>query len=305
MHQDLNDLYYYVQVVDHGGFAQAGRALGIAKSKLSRRIGLLEERLGVRLIQRSSRTFVVTELGQAYYARCRAMLVEAEAAQTVIESIHAQPCGTVRLACPMGLLHAHVGAMLVQFAQQYPKVNVQLMGINRAVDLVSEGFDLALRIRPLPLQDSELAMRTLGYTEQYLVASPALLAQHGQPQTLLDLATWPSLGYGAPAEGYVWRLDAPGLGPVQQRYSPAFISNDMKTLQAAAIAGIGVAQLPAMLISEALSDGRLLRLLADWAVQREVIHIVFPSRRGLLPSVRTLIDFLVERFKPLCESELR
>jgi len=301
MRQDLNDLYYYVQVVDHGGFAPAGRALGMPKSNLSRRIALLEARLGVRLIQRTTRSFTVTELGQAYYARCKAMLVEANAAQTVIEATHAEPCGTVRLSCPIALLHARVGAMLVAFAVRYPAVTVQLVGMNRAVDVVAEGLDLAIRVRPLPLEDSDLALRVLGYAAQYLVASPSLLGRHGTPRSPVDLASWPSLGYGPPMDRHVWTLLGPDGAQAAQHHTPKFITTDMITLRQAAVAGVGVVQLPAMLVRDQLADGSLVRLLLDWTPRREIIHVVFPSRRGLLSSVRTLIDFLAQRFAPLEE----
>lgn len=296
MQQDLNDLYYFVQVVDHHGFAPAGRALGVPKSKLSRRIAMLEERLGARLIQRSSRSFAVTELGQAYYGRCKAMLIEAEAAQTIIESTHAEPCGTVRLSCPIALLHAHVGLMLVGFAAHYPSVNVQLSVLNRAIDVVAEGLDLALRVRPLPLQDSDLAMRVLGYAAQCLVASPALLARHGMPDTPADLVSWPSLGYGPPADGHVWTLLGPDGAQAAQHHSPRFVTTDMLTLRQAATAGVGVVQLPLMMVREQLANGSLIRLLPDWAPRREIIHVAFPSRRGLIPAVRSLIDHLAEQF---------
>lgn len=301
MYQDLNDLYYYVQVVDYGGFSQAGRALGMPKSTLSRRITLLEERLGVRLIQRSTRSFAVTELGQVYYMRCKAMLVEADAAQNVIESTQAEPCGAIRLSCPIALLHAHVGAILVDFALQYPNVKVQLIGMNRAVDVVTEGLDVAIRVRPLPLDDSGLAMRVLGYSAQYLVASPALLASHGMPQTPVDLLSWPSLGYGSLIEGHAWTLLGPDGAQAVQHHTAKFITTDMLTLRQAAVAGIGVVQLPAMMVRNELSDGRLVRVLPDWAPRREIIHAVFPTRRGLLPSVRALIDFMAQRFEAVEE----
>jgi DNA-binding transcriptional LysR family regulator len=301
MQQDLNDLYYYVQVIEHGGFAQAGRALGVPKSKLSRRIAMLEDRLGVRLIQRSTRSFAVTEVGQAYYSRCKAMLIEAEAAQTIIDSTHAEPCGTVRLACPISLLHAHVGTMLVDFSVRYPDVNIQLTGMNRAVDVVAEGLDLAIRVRPLPLEDTDLAMRVLGYATQYLVASPSLVEKHGMPESPVDLMSWPSLGYGPLMEGHIWTLLGPDGAKAAQHHGPKFSTTDMVTLRKAAIAGIGVVQLPAMLLRDCLADGTLIRLLPDWAPRREIIHVVFPSRRGLLPSVRALIDFLAERFGPVDE----
>ncbi len=301
MQQDLNDLYYYVQVIDHGGFAAAGRALGMPKSKLSRRIAMLEERLGVRLIQRTTRSFGVTELGQAYYARCKAVLVEADAAQTIIESSHAEPCGTVRLSCPIALLHTHVGQMLVAFAAKFPRVNVQLVGMNRLVDVVAEGLDIALRVRPLPLEDSDLSMRVLGYAVQYLVASPSLIEKHGLPNSPADLASWPSLGCGSPVEGHMWTLSGPDGAQAAQHHTPRFVTSDMITLRQAAVAGIGVVQLPVMMVRDQLKDGVLVRVLPDWAPPRQVIHAVFPSRRGFVMSVRSLIDHLAEQFAAIDE----
>lgn len=299
--QDLNDLYYYVQVVDHGGFAPAGRALGMPKSKLSRRVTMLEGRLGVRLIQRSTRSFSVTEVGQVYYTRCKAMLVEAEAAQTVIDMTHAEPCGTVYLSCPIALLQARVGAMLIAFAVKYPNVNVQLTGMNRPVDVVAEGLDIALRVRPLPLEDSDLVLRVLAYSNQCLVASPSLIERQGVPNAPADLSQWPSLGYGPPVQGHAWNLLGPNGAQAALRHAPRFVTTDMITLRRAAVAGVGVVQLPVLMAQDRLADGTLVRLLPDWAPRREVIHAVFPSRRGLIPSVRSLIDHLAEQFAAISE----
>src|SRR5262245_52247792 len=160
--QDLNDLYYFAEVVDHGGFAPAGRAIGVPKSKLSRRIALLEDRLGVRLIQRSTRRFAVTEIGQNYYAHCKAMLVEAQSAQEAIDLTRAEPCGTGRMPCPVALLDERAGDMLARFLAQYPRIEMHLEATNRRVDVVSEAVDVAIRVRPPPLSDSDLVMRTFG-----------------------------------------------------------------------------------------------------------------------------------------------
>jgi DNA-binding transcriptional LysR family regulator len=194
--QDLNDLYYYVQVVDNRGFAAAGRALGVPKSKLSRRVALLERRLGVRLIQRSTRRFAVTEIGQSYYAHCKAMLVEADAAQEAIELTRSEPRGIVRMTCPVALLDARVGAMLAAFMLQYPSVDVHLEATDRRVDVISEAVDVAIRVRTPPLQDSDLVQRSLGDSGQCLVASPALLQRFGMPVTPADLAMLPSMAHG-------------------------------------------------------------------------------------------------------------
>ena len=141
--QDLNVLYFYVQVVDHGGFAPAGRALGLPKSKLSRRIARLEDGLGVRLIQRSTRRFAVTDVGQTYYAHCKAMLVEAEAAQEAIDVTRSEPRGIVRMTCPTALLDARVGPMLAEFMAQNPRVDVHLDSTNRRVDVIGEAVACA------------------------------------------------------------------------------------------------------------------------------------------------------------------
>lgn len=134
--QDLNDFVWFVKVVDYGGFAAAGRALDLPKSRLSRRIAQLEERLGVRLIQRTTRQFTVTEVGQTFYQHCKAMMVEAEAAEEAVAALQAEPRGIVRLTCPVTLLHVHVGPMLARFMVRYPGINLQLEATNRRVDLV-------------------------------------------------------------------------------------------------------------------------------------------------------------------------
>ena len=299
--QDLNDLYYFAQVADHGGFAPAGRALGMPKSKLSRRIALLEERLGVRLIQRSTRHFSVTEIGQTYYAHCKAVLVEAEAAQEAIDLTRSEPRGVVRMACPVALLDMRVGDMLAKFLVAHPQVEVHLEATNRRVDVVSEGIDIALRVRPPPLQDSDLVMRVLADSGQCLVASPALLQQYGAPQIAADLARLPSLDLGIPQNEHAWNLFGPNAAQATIHHRPRLITRSLSALRSAAIAGAGIVQLPTMMVVEQLARGELVRVVPEWTPRREIIHAVFASRRGLLPSVRTLIDFLAEQFEILNE----
>lgn len=299
--QDLNDLYYYVQVVDHGGFAPAGRALGMPKSKLSRRIALLEERLNVRLIQRSTRRFSVTEIGQTYYAHCKAMMVEAEAAREAIEATRSEPCGIVRMTCPVALLDARVAAMLAEFMAQHPRVAVHLEATDRRVDVISEAVDVAIRVRPPPLQDSDLVMRVLADRGQCLVASPALLQRARIPQAPADLTGLPSLDSGVPQHEHVWNLFGPNGAWATIPHHPRLITRDMIALRAGAVAGVGVVQLPTMMVCDELARRELVRLVPDWAPRREIVHAVFASRRGLLPSVRALIDHLARRFEALDE----
>lgn len=297
--RDLNDLYYFVQVVEHGGFAPAGRALNMPKSKLSRRIALLEARLGMRLIQRSTRRFTVTDVGQTYYAHCRAMLVEADAADEAIALLHEEPRGIVRVSCPVVLLDSLVGTMIAAFMVACPRVEIHLEATNRRVDVVGEGIDVAIRVRPPPLEDSDLALRVLAERGQCLVASPALLRERGVPAVPADLTRLPSLDHGVPQATHVWRLRGPDGAQAEIHHQPRLVTGGMLALRAAAVAGVGVVQLPTMMVRDEVAHGDLATVLPDWAPRREIVHAVFASRRGLLPAVRTLLDFLAERFAEL------
>lgn len=296
--RDLNDLYYYVQVVDHAGFAPAGRALGIPKSKLSRRIALLEDRLGTRLIQRSTRRFAVTEIGQSYYSHCKAMLVEADAADDAIAMTHAEPRGIIRMTCPIALLDAQVADMLGAFMVEHPLVTIHLEETNRVVDVVGEGIDIAIRVRPPPLEDSDLVLRVLAERGQCLVASPSLLV-NGVPAVPADLAGLPSMAVGLPQHEHLWELIGPDGARASLHHRPRLVTRGMLALRTAAIAGVGVVQLPSMLVHEQLARGQLVQVIPGWAPRREIVHAVFASRRGLLPAVRALLDDLARRFDAL------
>ena len=298
---DLNDLYYFAQVVEHGGFAPASRALGIPKSKLSRRVAQLEERLRAQLLLRSTRSFAVTEVGKRYYEHCRAMLTEAEAAEESVAIAHAEPCGVVRLSCPVAMLSARIGPMLAAFMAQYPRVQLQVDETNRRVDVVGEGLDLAIRVRPPPLQDSDLVLRTLAERRQCLLASPDLLERFGQATGPMDLAHWPSLEMGTPQDTHRWVLIGPGGERAEVRHQPRYVTQSMMALRDAAVAGVGVVQLPSMFARAELDSGALVQVLPGWAPRPEIIHAVYASRRGQLPAVRALLDFLVQQFQSMDE----
>ncbi|MER1965949.1 LysR family transcriptional regulator [Castellaniella sp. GW247-6E4] len=298
---NLNELYYFAQVVEHGGFASAGRALGIPKSKLSRHVARLEERLGTRLLLRSTRSFAVTEVGKRYYQHCRAMLTEAEAAEESVALAHSEPCGVVRMSCPVALLAARVGGMLGEFMRQYPRVVLQVDETNRRVDVVGEGLDLAIRVRPPPLQDSDLVLRTLAERRQCLVASPSLLRRMGTPAGPMDLADWPSLDMGLPQDTHRWVLSGPDAARTEVRHQPRLVTQSMLALRAAALLGVGVVQLPNMFVQEDVREGTLTRVLPDWQPRPEIIHAVYASRRGQLPAVRALLEHLSQRFEALPE----
>ena len=297
--RDLNDLYFFVQAVEHGGFAPAARNLGIPKSRLSRRIAALEERLGVRLIQRSTRRFAITEIGQEYYRHCVAMLVEADAAEEAVQRVRAEPQGLVKLSCPSALVYFHVGDMLARFMAANPRVEVHLECTNRRVDVIAEGLDLALRVRFPPLEDTDLVMKVLGNSRQRLIAARDLLRRCGRPLVPADLSTLPSVELGPPYGEHAWRLTGPNGASARVLHRPRLVVDDMVALCFAARNGVGIAQLPTMMIRDALADGTVVDVLPDWAPQSGIVHAVFPSRRGLLPSVRALLEFLATEYAHL------
>lgn len=300
---DLNDLYYFVQVVKHGGFAPAGRALDIPKSRLSRRIALLEERLGVRLIQRSTRTFAVTELGQDYFDQCLSMLAGAEAAQDVIDRTHAEPQGTIRMSAPPALIYYFLGDVVARFMEKCPKVHVYLKSFSRSVDVLREGFDLAVRVRFGPIESSDLVMKHLGMSCQSLVASPALARTLPPNADPVQISQLPTLALGTEQRECQWRLDGPDGQRQNVPFTPRLVTDDMLALKQATLRGVGAAALPLMMIHEELDAGTLVPVGAPWHPEPGAVHAVFPSRRGLLPAVRELLDFMSTEYRETARRE--
>ncbi len=300
---DLNDLRFFAEVVEQGGFAAAARKFGVPRSRLSRRIGLLEERLGVRLIHRSTRRFAVTEIGKEYYRHCVAMLVEAEAAQEAIDRMRSEPQGLVRMSCPSSVIYFQIGEMVARFMERYPKVEVLLESTNRRVDVIREGFDIAIRVRFPPLQDSDLVIRKLADSPQRLVASAALVAPLSRPLVPADLPSLPSLAWDPQQTEHEWHLRGPDGAASTIRHRPRLVTEDMAALRQAALRGVGVGQFPTFVVEDDLRAGRLVDLLPDWTLRPGIIHGAFPSRRGLLPSIRTLLDFLAKEYAAIEQSE--
>ncbi len=205
------------------------------------------------------------------------------------------------MSCPVALLHAHIGTMLADFMVNYPQVTVHLEATNRVVDPIEEAIDLVIRVRPLPLGDSNLVVRVLADRGQCLVANPALFLHHDVPRVPTDLTQWPSLGLGPFQQKHSWILFGKDGEQVTIHHTPRLVTSDMIALRNAALAGVGIVQLPTMMVREELTQDNLIRLLPEWAPRREIIHAVFPSRRGLLPSIRVLIDYFAQRFEALVE----
>lgn len=293
--QDLNDLRYFDAVVTNGGFAPAGRALRIPKSKLSRRIAALEARLGIRLVERSSRRFRVTDIGLAYHAQCQIAVAAAERAEAIVEASLSEPRGTVRMSCPTGLV-AMVADMLPDFLDLYPRGHVQIVAVDRPVDIIAERIDVALRVRTRLDSDAALTMRTLAHSRRILVASPAL-ANRLAGRGVDVLATLPTLSSSGEDGEVTWRLEGPEGAMHEVRHVPRLSCGDFSAIRTAALAGLGVAMLPDHACAAELRSGSLVHILPEWAGEDGIVHLVFTTRTGLPPLVRAWIDHLARGFR--------
>lgn len=291
---DLNDYFYFVHVVEKRGFSPAARALDMPKSRLSRHVSRLEERLDTRLIQRTSRQFKVTEAGQVFYQHARALIEEMEAAEAAIQSRKQALSGRVTISCSVGVAQFAIKDLVFDFLAKHPKVELVQQVTNQAIDLVSSGIDMAIRGHTEALPDSALIQRHLANVSWHLFASPEHLARTGTPESPYDLLKRQSLKVGwQPVTGH-WSLENTDGLKTTIPFSPQLCSDDMATLKQAAAKGLGIVSLPAYTCRDELKDGSLVRVLPDWIAGKAQLSLLMPSRRGQSPSVRVLADYLLD-----------
>ena len=290
---DLSDLHCFVQAVEKKGIGAAARGLDLPKSSVSRRILALEATLGVRLLQRTTRKFAVTDVGQEFYAHAVATLVEAQAAEDVVRRRMAEPSGTIRFTCPVALAQLALAELIPRFMALYPRVRIVQHATNRYVDPVQEGFDVCLRAHSTLLPPSTLIQRHLADIAWHLFAGPAYLARKGTPQTPDDLSAHDAVGLRQAEEPHVWSLvhEEHPEEKTTVAYAPRLESDDMGTLKVAA-RSLGIVALPVYVGRKEVESGVLVRVLPQWHAGTATISMLLPSRRGLLPSVRVFIDFL-------------
>ncbi len=295
---DLNDFFFFVQVVDRGGFTAAARTLRIPKSTLSHRVQQLEIDLGVRLLNRTSRRFGMTDAGEEFYRHAVVMLREAELAETATRHRLNEPMGTVRCTAGMATMQFAMRDIVADFLVRYPKVSVVAHATDRNVDIVGENYDVAIRAHSDPLPDSTLVQRTLTPAPWFLFAGSAYLDANGAPQTPQDLENHPSLFMMRTGFTAVWRLRHSGevKDEVVMRLTPRLLSDDMISLKQAAITGLGVVALPGYVCREEVRSGAMRRVLPTWLADDSTITALTPYRQGLLPSVRAFLDHLAEEF---------
>lgn len=297
MFDQLAAMAVFVRVVEAGGFSAAARELGLSKSAVSKSVARLEDRLGLRLLNRTTRKLSLTEAGAAYHAGCRRMLAEAEAAERAVVLLAGAPRGTLKVNAPMSFGVARIAPLLPDFLRRYPEVELDMVFEDRATDLVEQGYDLAVRIGALP--DSSLVARRLCPVRRLLVAAPDYLATRGTPARPEALAAHDCLLYHYLPSGDLWRFQGPEGEERSVKVSGRARLNNGEALLTACIAGLGVALMPSFLCAEALRDGRLRRLLPDWRDPAELaVHAVFPATRNLSPKVRAFVDHLAAAFAP-------
>jgi DNA-binding transcriptional LysR family regulator len=296
--QDLNDLRLFAAVVSHGGISAASRALGAPKSSVSRRIAALEGDLGVRLFERSTRSFRVTDVGRDVYQHARAALSEADAIEEAVTRLKAEPQGLVRISCPLGA-ERRLGKNLSEFLAEHPQLRLQFVVTNRRVDLIEEGVDIAIQWGDEVDADAGLQVRTVAHASQILVASPGLAKDRGLPDHPGALTGLPTLAAADLAGSTRWSLTHADGATIEVLHHPRMSVSDSALIRDCAIAGLGVALLPELVCRDALASGGLLQVLPDWRSRDGMAYLLFTSRRGLLPGVRAVIDFLTKALRPV------
>jgi DNA-binding transcriptional LysR family regulator len=288
---DLNEILVFARVVQTGSFSEAARMLDMPKSTVSRRISELEERIGARLLQRTTRKLGLTDVGRLYFEYAARIVAEAEQAEQAITQLQSAPRGLLRVSMPLSF--AHFGPVLAEFLQKYPDVQVEVICTDRPVDLIEENFDVALRAGHLA--DSSLVARQLGILKRVLVAAPAYCAKHGAPKTPAELAQHACISFGAGATPNVWTLFSDD-GRVEVRVTPRVVVNDLEMARNVAVAGLGIASLSEFVCRDDLREGRLQVVLPDWCSTSVPLQAVYPTARHMSPKLAAFLDHLRARF---------
>ncbi|EYD78153.1 Transcriptional regulator, LysR family [Rubellimicrobium mesophilum DSM 19309] len=290
----LTEMEAFAMVVDQGGFTDAAKKMGISKSAVSKHVSALEARLGARLLNRTTRRVSPTEIGLAYYDRARRVLNDAGEADALVTSMQTAPSGLLRISVATDFGVNHLSPVLGDFLQEYPGITVNMVLNNRYVELISEGFDMAIRIGEL--EDSTLRARKIAETSKRMIAAPAYFAQYGRPEKIDDLNEHKLLHYSNQANSAVWKITAPSGEKRQVRTAGWLTVNDGQSLLNACISGLGIAYLPAFLYAEAMSKGLVEEAIPGLPVEVQGIYAVYPPGRFTQPKVRAFIDFLVDAF---------
>ncbi len=290
--EDLDAVRIFVHVAQLGSFSAAARKLAMPKSTVSRRVAGLERRLHARLLHRTTRKLGLTEVGAQYFARAERVMAELEEAERAVTELEATPRGTLRVTTPVDFGLSYLTQLMAEFQCRYRELSVVLYATNARVDLVAEGFDVALRAGNLP--DSSLVARRVVEVERGLYASPEYLRRRGDPANVQELGAHDCIVFGTERTGELWRLRGPE-GESEVAVSGRFASNDFNFVRAAAVAGLGIASLASFACAEDLRAGRLVQVLPEHSAPGGALYAVYPTPRHLTPKVRAFVDFVAER----------
>jgi len=290
----LVSLQTFIRVVEDGSFAAAARKIGQSRSQVNRAVAALEDDLGVQLLNRTTRQVSVTPSGQAYYQRAKGILADLGEAEESIRESRETPSGDIRINAPMSFGTLHLGPALVDFAGLYPDIRVELALNDHFIDPVADGFDMTVRIsRPsetLALIDHEIIP-----IKRVLCASPGFIHTHGEPDDIRALTTLPCLHYGNLPSGASWKMTGPD-GPVAVQVNGVFCCNNAEVLRDAALAGLGIAEIPTFIAGPELQTGRLVTILCDYTPPELFLYLLYPPSRQLSSRIRLLVDFMHDRF---------
>ncbi len=290
----LDCMRVFAAVVERQGFSAAAEALQLSTASVTRQVAYLEKRLGTRLLNRTTRRVSLSTAGAAYYERCQRLLAELDETEAAVAAQTLRPAGALRINAPVSFGIGHLGDRLARFCERYPEISLEVSLADRLVDLVEEGFDLAVRITREPAPS--LVARKLADLPIWLCASPAYLRRHGRPRRPQELSAHRCLSYTYWSGGDIWRLRGPA-GEEAVKVGGHLRANNGDLLCAAARSGMGIVLQPEFLISRDLAEGRLQRVLPDYDVAPTALWIVYASRHYLPPKLRAFVDYLVEDFR--------
>jgi DNA-binding transcriptional LysR family regulator len=293
--EDLNDIYFFASVAQYRGFSAAARTIGVEKTRLSRRVAALEKRLGVRLLQRTTRALALTEAGQRFFERCVATVEGAQAAFDSVAELRREPAGLVRMSSPVLLTQRCLAHVLPGYMTPHPKVSVFVEATDRTVNVIEERFDIAIRAKSAIEDVAGLVAKTLGNSQRVLVVSPTFLERYGHPENPAELPKFDTVASTDDVfdGGARWNLTNLDSQTQHIELKPRLVTSDLRVRLQAAIRSIGIALLPEQVVAAPLKEGRVERVLSEWSGAKNILHLVYPTPRGMLPSVRSLIDYLL------------
>jgi DNA-binding transcriptional LysR family regulator len=292
---DLNDIVVFTKVVETRSFTGAADVLGLPKSTVSRKLAQLEERLGVRLVQRTTRKLALTEIGEAYYERCSRIVADVASAEQLVTDMQATPRGRLRVTAAVDFSSRFLGTIVADFLAQHQDINVELEATDRVVDLIDEGFDVAVRFGQMP--ESTLIARRLCTVSLVLCAAPSYLARHGTPAQVEELDEHDHVLFTPISRNQTWTITN-GEASYEFGRPARLASNNLGSIVEATRAGAGVALVSEAMVTDALTSGALVRLLPAWTTPPLEVHAVYPARQNLPPRLTLFLDHLAKALNP-------